>query len=75
MAFIENTLEGDDTNWWAPNHSAVLALLTSCGLKITLMPAHEVYICAHNNNTSNNDELRSANNAYKAVAKNSRDER
>jgi len=47
MAFIENSLSGDATNWWAPNHSAVEAMLRSSGLKILKRPDHEVYLCTH----------------------------
>lgn len=47
MAFIENSLAGDNTNWWAPNHSAVEAMLRSSGLKIIRRPDHEVYLCTH----------------------------
>ncbi|MGE5496586.1 MAG: TIGR04290 family methyltransferase [Syntrophothermus sp.] len=47
MAFIENSLAGDKTNWWAPNHAAIEAMLRSAGLKITGRPGHEFYICVH----------------------------
>jgi tRNA (mo5U34)-methyltransferase len=45
MAFIEHSLAGDPTNWWAPNHAGVLAMLRSSGLNITACPAHEIYLC------------------------------
>lgn len=45
MAFIEHKFAGDMTNWWAPNHSAVEALLRSCGMRVRGRPAHEVYVC------------------------------
>jgi tRNA (mo5U34)-methyltransferase len=45
MAFIENEIAGDKTNWWAPNDAAVQALLRSAGLEIKHAPAHEIYIC------------------------------
>ncbi|RJP14329.1 MAG: TIGR04290 family methyltransferase [Candidatus Abyssobacteria bacterium SURF_5] len=45
MAFIEFQLNGDPTNWWAPNRAAVEAILRSCGLEILHRPAHETYIC------------------------------
>ena len=45
MAFIENSLAGDPTNWWAANHACVEAMLRSAGLRILERPAHEVYIC------------------------------
>jgi tRNA (mo5U34)-methyltransferase len=45
MAFIERRLAGDLTNWWAPNHAAVLAMLRSTGLKVVAQPGHEIYVC------------------------------
>ncbi len=44
MAFIENKLAGDPTNWWVPNHQGILSLLKSCGLKVTAMPEDETYV-------------------------------
>jgi tRNA (mo5U34)-methyltransferase len=46
MAFIEHALAGDATNWWAPNHACIAALLRSAGLAITARPGHEIYLCA-----------------------------
>ena len=45
MAFIEKELAGDWTNWWAPNHSAILAMLRTAGLKAVAKAAHEIYVC------------------------------
>ena len=45
MAFIEHRLAGDPTNWWAPNHAGIEAMLRSANLKVINRPAHEVYIC------------------------------
>ena len=45
MAFIEKKLAGDPTNWWAPNHAAVEAMLRSSGLRTIAHPGHEMYIC------------------------------
>lgn len=45
MAFIERRLAADPTNWWAPNHACVEAMLRSCGWKSTARPAHEIYVC------------------------------
>lgn len=45
MAFIEKKMAGDITNWWAPNHAAIEAMLRSCGLKVVQRPGHELYIC------------------------------
>lgn len=45
LAFIEHELAGDPTNWWAPNHSCVQAMLRSCGMRVAGRPAHELYLC------------------------------
>jgi tRNA (mo5U34)-methyltransferase len=45
MAFIEHRLAGDATNWWAPNHACVGALLHSAGFEILAHPEHEFYLC------------------------------
>jgi len=45
MAFIEKKMAGDLTNWWAPNHAAIEAMLRSCGLRVTARPGHEIYLC------------------------------
>ncbi|HVW27135.1 MAG TPA: TIGR04290 family methyltransferase [Polyangiaceae bacterium] len=45
MAFIEQSLAGDRTNWWAPNAAAVAAMLRTAGLRIVRQPAHEIYWC------------------------------
>jgi len=45
MAFIEHRLAADPTNWWAPNHAAVEAMLRSAGLRVVARPGHEIYLC------------------------------
>lgn len=45
MAFIENELAGDWTNWWAPNHAGVEAMMRTAGLRVTARVAHEIYLC------------------------------
>jgi len=45
MAFLEHRLAADPTNWWAPNHSAVEAMLRSSGLRVVDRPGHEIYLC------------------------------
>ncbi len=45
MAFIEKKMAGDLTNWWAPNHTGVEAMLRTCGFKVIERPGHELYIC------------------------------
>ena len=45
VAFIEHALAGDHTNWWAPNHAAVEAMVRSAGLEVVERPGHEIYVC------------------------------
>ncbi len=45
MAFIERALAGDSTNWWAPNHACIDAMLRTTGLEIVSRPGHEICIC------------------------------
>ncbi len=45
MAFIEHTFCHDPTNWWVPNHAAVLAMLRSCGFAVDDTPGQEIYVC------------------------------
>jgi tRNA (mo5U34)-methyltransferase len=45
MAFIEHRLANDPTNWWAPNHACVEAMLRSAGLRVVERPGHEIYVC------------------------------
>ncbi len=45
MAFIEEAMADDPTNWWVPNHACILSMLRSCGLKVVHRPGHEIYVC------------------------------
>jgi tRNA (mo5U34)-methyltransferase len=45
MAFIERSLAGDPTNWWAPTHACVEAMARSAGLEVVARPGHELYLC------------------------------
>ena len=45
MAFLEHGFAGDPTNWWAPNHAAVEAMLGAAGMKVVGRPGHEIYLC------------------------------
>jgi tRNA (mo5U34)-methyltransferase len=68
MAFIENKLAGDPTNWWAPNPACVAAMLRSAGFRVVREPAHEIYWCepdpdgVSNMWTWNEEEYRAAVN-------------
>jgi tRNA (mo5U34)-methyltransferase len=59
LAFIEKALAGDPTNWWAPNHAAVEAMLRSTGLEVVARPGHELYVCKPSGATADRSELRS----------------
>ncbi|MEZ4732819.1 MAG: TIGR04290 family methyltransferase [Caldilineaceae bacterium] len=48
MAFLEHELAADRTNWWAPNHACVEAMLRSSGMRILTHPGHEIYLCEPN---------------------------
>lgn len=50
MAFIERAVEDDPTNWWAPNHACVEAMVRAAGFTVTARPGHEIYICEPNPN-------------------------
>jgi tRNA (mo5U34)-methyltransferase len=68
MAFIENKLAGDQTNWWVPNPSAIEAMIRSTGMEITEIPAHEIYFCTNtgtNYSWQNAVELKAAIKALK----------
>lgn len=45
MAFIESRMSADPTNWWAPNHACVEAMLRSAGFRVCERVAHETYLC------------------------------
>ena len=45
MAFLEHHFAFDPTNWWAPNHAAVMAMLRSTGMRVTQRPHEELYLC------------------------------
>ena len=44
-AFIERSLAGDPTNWWAPDDACVQAMVRSAGLRVVETPGHEIYVC------------------------------
>ncbi len=48
MAFIERSLEDDPTNWWAPDHACVEAMLRAAGFCVAARPGHEIYACTPN---------------------------
>ncbi|MBD3240293.1 MAG: TIGR04290 family methyltransferase [Chitinivibrionales bacterium] len=45
MAFIEGRLANDPTNWWAPNHACIEAMMRTCGMRVVGRPGKETYLC------------------------------
>lgn len=45
MAYIENKVAGDPTNWWVPNQAGIEAMLRTCGFTTVSNPIDETYIC------------------------------
>jgi tRNA (mo5U34)-methyltransferase len=64
MAFIERSLAGDPTNWWAPTHACVEAMVRSAGLEVVERPGHELYICRVRDDRGENDELQALRRAF-----------
>ncbi|MGH8503919.1 MAG: TIGR04290 family methyltransferase [Gammaproteobacteria bacterium] len=64
MVFIEQRLADDPTNWWAPNHACVEALLRSSGFRVSARPDHECYLCEPHGaaHERHDEELRAAAN-------------
>jgi tRNA (mo5U34)-methyltransferase len=61
MAFIEGQLEEDPTNWWAPSHACVEALVRAAGFRVVARPGHEIYLCEpETSEPALNGELREA---------------
>lgn len=69
MAFIENKLAGDPTNWWAPNHQGILSLLRSCGFKVTGMPEDETYVAEKDENIQSSTDTWNYSEYLSAVGK------
>jgi tRNA (mo5U34)-methyltransferase len=58
MAFVENKIDEDPTNWWVPSRSCVHALLRVSGFKVIAEPAHEVSICEVEADNVDSEDLR-----------------
>jgi tRNA (mo5U34)-methyltransferase len=43
-AFVERSLAGDWTNWWAPDDACVRAMMRSAGLDVVAAPGDEIYV-------------------------------
>lgn len=44
LMFVENLYNGDATNWWFPNYSALAALVRSAGLKVIGRPHPQIIV-------------------------------
>lgn len=44
LMFLENLYNGDPTNWWLPNGTALESLLRSSGLQVIACPHSEVIV-------------------------------
>lgn len=74
MAFIEHRLAGDPTNWWVPNNAGILAMLRSCGFKITANPEDETYIAEKDSKTNNSTTTWNHSEFLSATGKNWKEE-
>lgn len=74
MAFIENKLAGDPTNWWAPNHQGIISMLRSCGFKVSGMPEDETYIAVKDPDLKSSMETWNYSEFLSAVGKNWQEE-
>ena len=63
LAFIENKLANDETNWWAPNAAAVEAMARAAGLDPISQPAHETWLCRPRDGFRHGADLDSAADA------------
>lgn len=70
MAFIEDRLAGDPTNWWAPNHQGIISMLRSCAFKIVAMPEEETYIAEKDKDLTSSLESWNYSEYLSAVGKN-----
>jgi tRNA (mo5U34)-methyltransferase len=64
LAFVEHSLAGDPTNWWAPNHACVEAMLRSAGMEVVARPGHELYVCRPQPGRQTTAELEAVRSAF-----------
>ncbi len=69
MAFIENKLAGDPTNWWAPNHQGIISMLRSCGFKVNSIPEDETYVVEKDSATPSSLETWNHSEYLSAIGK------
>jgi len=74
MAFIENKLAEDPTNWWVANHQGIISLLQSCGFKVIKMPEDETYIAEKNEEFKSSSESWNYSEYLSAIGKNWQEE-
>ncbi|HEY5958162.1 MAG TPA: TIGR04290 family methyltransferase [Polyangiaceae bacterium] len=69
LAFIENSVAGDRTNWWAPNSACMEAMLRSSGMRIAARPQEEFYIATPDRHTASSMWTWNSDEYWAAVQK------
>lgn len=69
LSFIENSLAGDPTNWWAPNHQGIKSLLRSCGFEVSSTPEDETYVAEKNTSLISSSDTWNYSEYLSAVGK------
>lgn len=67
LAFIQNKLAGDPTNWWIANHQGILSILENCGFKVKSMPDEETYFAMRNSAVPDADSSWNASEYLSAI--------
>ncbi|MDG5815352.1 TIGR04290 family methyltransferase [Chitinispirillales bacterium ANBcel5] len=66
MAFIEERVAGDPTNWWVPNGGAIEAMLRSSNFTVNHRPDDEIFVCSRNTVVIHEEDMREKE--YRAAA-------
>ena len=74
MAFVENQLAGDPTNWWVPNHQGILSMFRSCGFAIKNLPEDEIYLAEKDGGLKSNLDTWNYSEYLSAVGKHWKEE-
>jgi tRNA (mo5U34)-methyltransferase len=68
LAFVETTFCGDPTNWWVPNHAAVVGMLRAAGFDVIAQPGEETWVCISAEVPSDRNDLAGREAARVAAA-------
>jgi len=69
LAFIENNLARDPTNWWIANHQGILSLLKSSGFIVEKKLDEETYLTLRNQEIPSIDKTWNASEYLSAIGK------